>query len=268
MTSPLFRDEMDCLIRGKAKDRAELDNPEYRQSTIFEKFAKAFNDPEVDISHPKDHHKLEGCIHMDPNETKRIEIIRDGKWFKRMYDTTMKHYRVAMIKWKAGTGSGKSSGQHFVNWQLREPYEFQKYDKVRGPLLGWIYMKDIAADNILDAKNVDIPKHIQVETTGTFDNNIPKLKSPCGSMMGDLDRRMQRFDFFYERYFVEKSQLNSVELLDVQLNNVERLISLKSKFYTTKYEDKFERKIQECMDAMLEPNTKKQRLQVLQIQKM
>lgn len=121
-------------------------------------------------------------------------------------------------------------------------------------------MKDIAADNILDAKNVDIPKHIQVETTGTFDNNIPKLKSPCGSMMGDLDRRMQRFDFYYESYFVEKSQLNSVELLDVQLNNVERLINLKSKFYTTKHEDKFERKIQECMDAMLEPNTKKAKI--------
>ena len=100
-------------------------------------------------------------------------------------------------------------------------------------------MKDIAADNILDAKNVDIPKHIQVKTTGTFDNNIPRLKSPSGSMMGDLDKRMQRFDIYSERYFAEKSQLNSVELLDVQLSNVERLFSLKSKFYTTKYEDMF-----------------------------
>merc|ERR1711884_141206 len=64
MTSPLFRDEMDCLIRGKARDRAELDNPEYRQSTIFQKFAKAFNNPDIDITHPKDHHKLDGCVAM------------------------------------------------------------------------------------------------------------------------------------------------------------------------------------------------------------
>ena len=195
MTSALFRDEMDCLIRGKARDRAELDNPEYRQSTIFDKFAKAFNNPDIDVGHPKDYHKLDGCISMNPNEKKRIEITRDGKWFKRVYDNTMKHYRAAMIRWKARTGSGKSSGQHFVNWQLRDPFEFQKYDKVRGPLLGWIYMKDISADSILDAKNVDIPKHIQVETTGGFDSNIHSMKSPSGSMMGDLDRRMQKFDY-------------------------------------------------------------------------
>ena len=125
MTSALFRDEMDCLIRGKARDRAELDNPEYRQSTIFDKFAKAFNNPDIDICHPKDYHKLDGCISMNPNEKKRIEITRDGKWFKRVYDNTMKHYHLAMIRWKEGTGGGKSSGQHFVNWQLREPYEFQ-----------------------------------------------------------------------------------------------------------------------------------------------
>ena len=122
-------------------------------------------------------------------------------------------------------------------------------------------MKDISADSILDAKNVDIPKHIQVEAIGGFESNIHSMKSPSGSMMGDLDRRMQKFDFYSERYFTEKSQLNSVELLHVQLDNVERLMSLKSKFNSNAlYEENFEKKIKECMNAMLEPKEKKQKI--------
>ena len=260
LTSVEYRDDMENLTRGKAADREELDNPEYRPGAVYNKFASAFNDSTFVISHPVDYHKLENSVILNANEVGRVNIKRNGDWIKRIYENTMKHYRAAMYKWKMGTGGGEGYPENYANWELRESHQFQNYDKMRGTLLGWIYMKDSAANFPLDAKNSDIPEDIQVESCKgisqghSHHSSSTRGKSPSYAMMSNLDKRLDKWESFSEEYFHNKTTMSDDQRLQIQLDNIKNLATLSGQFGNDESRKRrFDEKIQDLLDDVLEP---------------
>ena len=95
---PDYRDEFDCITRKRANDREEMDNPRYHSKHIFQLFADSFNDRTLHIRQPKEYLNIPNASLMDPNDQTRIAVKRDGKWFKNVFDTTMKWYCEACVK--------------------------------------------------------------------------------------------------------------------------------------------------------------------------
>ena len=262
MLSNDYRDEMSNLSKGKGSTRDELDNPELRVSKIFEAFSKAFNDKKFHIEHPVNYEKLAGAQKMNPNEKARIEIERDGKWFRKVYDNVMTHYRPTMVRYKSDTGNGRSGAHNFSDWKLRDVWEFQKFDKIRGGWLNWIYMKDLAQGWILDAKSDDIPKRIQCETTKTGNSNLHNnKKSPPMSSMDAMGKQIEKFETMSNEFFNSnkklepqtiKLELNSDQSLQVKLENIKELQAL-AKLYTNDPEKKeqFDIKINSLLEQAL-----------------
>ena len=126
---------MGNLSKGKGSTCDDLDKAELRIKKIFEKFSKAFNDASFQIEHPVHYEKLNGAVKMNPNEQSRIEIERDGKLFRKTYDNVMTYCCPAMVRFKSGTDSGRSGSHNFSDWKLRNAWEFQNFDKIRGEWL-------------------------------------------------------------------------------------------------------------------------------------
>ena len=62
---------------------------------------------------------------MDPNELSRINIKRDGEWFKMVYKNVITSYRKAMEKWLSGTGGGPGAPENYSDWRTRPDWNFQ-----------------------------------------------------------------------------------------------------------------------------------------------
>ena len=88
--SPDFREDYHIISRKKAESREEIDNPRYCPKHIYDKFAAAFNDKSRHITQPKNYMNIPHANEMDPNDQSRIAVKRDGKWFKNVFDYTMK----------------------------------------------------------------------------------------------------------------------------------------------------------------------------------
>ena len=71
-----------------------------------------------------------------------------------------------------------------------------------------------------------------METIKNNDNSFSQAKSPSSSMMDGWDKRMQRFNYNSEKYFAYRSQMINVEMTDMELNNLERIIELQKPFGT------------------------------------
>ena len=263
MLSNEMRDEMGSLSRGKSTTRDDLDNPELRVSKIYKKFALAFNDENVVIQHPEHYGELQNANTMDPNELSRINIKRDGVWVQKVFNNVMKHYRPAMHRYKFGTGNGPGGGSNFVDWRLRNPWEFQKYDKVRGSLLAWIFMKDEEQKWILDAKSEDIPKNIHVETTNLGNTHVNNnRRSPTMNSITELGKQIKDFetmsnDFFNKRQNntaqTIKMELDSDQTLQIKLDNIEKLKMLSSLYGNDpEKQKKFDKKIDSLIEEVFD----------------
>ena len=163
MTHSNFIDEMETLIRGRATTREELDDPAQSTVLIWDKFANTFNDVNFVVSHPKGYEMIDHYESMDPNDPSWFKIERDGVWYKECYEYTMKFYRLASERWYKKTGGGPGKPENWWDWRTRDDHEFQYFDRIRGPMLTWIYMSDKSASFILDAKNADLPENLQLE---------------------------------------------------------------------------------------------------------
>ena len=122
---------------------------------------------------------LVGHQSMNPNDPDRIAIKRDGTFVKNIVDTTMKHYRIAMKNWSAGTGGGSGAPENYEDWNSRSDELFQNYDQHRGHYLAWIYMKDKKVGYLFDAKNDPVPPHVHLEDG----DDISRSLTPTSTML-------------------------------------------------------------------------------------
>ena len=267
MLSPEYRDEMDSFTLGKAKNREELDDPSKRKKALFDKFAKGFNDENIVISQPQRFNKLRHSQKMDPNELSRIHIKRDGDWFGDVYKNVIKSYRKAMEKWTSGTGGGPGAPENYHDWRLRDEWDFQNYDRLRGNMLAWVYMKDKELNFILDAKNKDLPNRMIRETmaiggSATLGNhnissyrgnpNIPSYRrSPTGGMFGSMRGEVHDLQHFASSFMLG-GNISSEEVLQINLENIQTLETMRDRCRCPQKRARFEAKIETLLERTLD----------------
>ena len=254
MLSPEYRDQMDAFTLGKAKTREELDDPTKRKKVFYEQFAVGFNDEKIVVSNPERMNKLKNSNRMDPNELSRINIKRDGEWFKNVYKNIISSYRKAMEKWLSGTGGGPGAPENYSDWRTRDDWEFQKYDRTRGNILAWMYMKDKALNFILDAKNNDLPGRLIRE--GIADQNGNKMgsnyrKSPTGGMFGSIKNDLTEMHH-YARNYMTGNTITNEEMLQINLDNIKTLEEMRDRTTCPRMKEKFQVKIDTLLEAALD----------------
>jgi len=79
-----------------------------------------------------------------------MRINREVQFFIDMYTTVMKEYKVAMHKWKMGTGGGSGEKADYANWDSRDKYLFANYGggfgrRISKDYRGYLYMLDYEA---------------------------------------------------------------------------------------------------------------------------
>ena len=61
---------------------------------------------------------------LDLNDMSRIRILRDWKWCKGIWDSTMIQYKAVLKEWYKGTGGGSGLVVEFETWDTTQ---FEKY---------------------------------------------------------------------------------------------------------------------------------------------
>lgn len=114
---PKYRGTVDGILNKKRQDRSKNDQPVDVEMSFFEEAVGDFNDPEVVIAHPKKVSLLSESEKLDPNDVTRIEIQRDGKWFRECWEIYFRsNYRKYLRKWNKTTGGGGGRSECFEDF--------------------------------------------------------------------------------------------------------------------------------------------------------
>lgn len=117
MAMEKHREQLSFLMSNRMTSRDQIDDPSKHPNTIFEKIAVDFNTFKIVVAHPVGAEVLQVFPDMDPNNKLRINIKRDSKFIRSVYNDTMRHYHKASEKWKSGTGGGPGCPANYENWQ-------------------------------------------------------------------------------------------------------------------------------------------------------
>lgn len=172
-------------IMNKKRDRAKADQALDVDSVFFEEAAGDFNDPNVIICHPKKVELLSEYEKLDPNDINRIEITRDGKWFRECWEIYFRtNYRKYLRKWNKDTGGGGGRSECFEDF-----CESQKW-------VCWVFLLDEENNFLLaSTSSGNAPKHLNNESGfSSSDNNkttngdeISYMKSNHSKLLRNAD---------------------------------------------------------------------------------
>ena len=186
------RDDVMKLARGKAMERADMDNALSMQDQVFYSVAQQFNDMPLAVVDPEDACKLDSYAELNPNDPERTIIKRDYKWVKAIYYAELKIYHAAMVNWLKGTGGGSGAPENYCNHNERDTCLFGGYHPSAGKSdgLAYIYMIDKRAGFIFDLVN-DPPPQDSVYEDGMGSNKKPaKARRGGSSEMEDFAAAM------------------------------------------------------------------------------
>ena len=136
------------LMRGKALCRSELDGARSNDVMIFDRISTQFNDKNLIVVPPNGFDTLDSKDEMNPNDEDRIKLSRSGTWLNVLYKKLMAEYKVAMYKWRSGTGGGSGTPKDYHKWNTRDAKLFSNYGGMKGgapvmkDYLGYMMMTD------------------------------------------------------------------------------------------------------------------------------
>lgn len=159
---PKYRGTVDGILNKKRQDRSKNDQPVDVETAFFEEAVGDFNDPSVVICHPKNVNLLTEYEKLDPNDITRIEIPRDGKWFRDCWEKYFRHnYRKYLRKWNKDTGGGGGRSECFEDF-----CENHKW-------VCWVFLLDEENSFLLaSTSSGNAPKHLSNESGfSSGDNN-------------------------------------------------------------------------------------------------
>ena len=157
------------LVRKKAMSRSELDGARSSELMIFDAIAKSFNDKELVVVPPKSFDTLDNKETIDPNNPSRIDIKRSGSWLYELFKKVLAEYKVAMHKWKSGTGGGSGAPKDYHQWDKRDAKLFSNYGGIKGGVpvkkdyLGYMMMTDIDSGWAFLSSFLPAPKNTVLE---------------------------------------------------------------------------------------------------------
>ena len=146
-----------------------------------------------------------------------------------------------MEKWLKGTGGDPGAPENYSDWRTRDNWEFQKYDRTRGNILAWMYMKDKALNFILDAKNNDLPRRLIREGIANQKGNKTSnnyRRSPTGGMFGSIKSDLTEMHH-YARNYMTGNMISNSEMLQINLDNIKTLEGMRDRTACPQMKEKF-----------------------------